>query len=123
DDQMLFEMEESAYHSIMSMKNFDYSDNRFVTAKFETLITDHRLEEFERIFEFLGFRGIAIGWCLVSAYRNSLFSSPRKSAHVRSGKPKQWPEYFKAVHRKRFEELFGNAIQIIGYEEEWDLIG
>ena len=68
DDRMLFEMEGSAYGNIMAMIEFDHSDERFVTAKFEELITDQRLEKFEDIFEFLGFRGIAMGWCLTVSY-------------------------------------------------------
>lgn len=122
DDKMLFEMEHSAYHNIMSMKEFDHTDERFLTARFEELITDYKLEKFEQIFRFLGFRRVVVGWCLVAAYRNSLFSGAVESTHVRSGKPKQWPEYFKPVHRNRFEELFGDVLQKLGYDEEWDSI-
>ena len=122
DDRMLFEMEHSAFHNIMSMKEFDHTDDRFLTVRFEELITDYGLEKFEQIFRFLGFRRVIVGWCLIAAYRNSLFSGAVKSTHVRSGKPKQWPEYFKSVHRKRFEQLFGDVLQRLGYDEEWDLI-
>lgn len=121
DDQLLFEMENSAYHNIMSMKEFDYSDTRFVTGRYEELITDYDLKRFERIFEFLGFRGIAMGWCLLAAYRNSLFSGAVNSKHVRSGKSRQWPEYFKPIHRQRFEELFGDILVRLGYDASWNV--
>lgn len=72
DDKILFAMEGSAYHNIMSMRDFNYYEKRFFTAQFEDLIQDYNLERFEQIFHFLGFRGITTGWCLVAAYRNSL---------------------------------------------------
>lgn len=122
DDKLLFEMEHCTQDTIDAMQQFDYSDGRFMTVKYEELIGDHELRRFEQIFQFLGFRGIAVGWCLVIAYRNSLFSGSVKSAHVRSGKAKQWPEYFKPIHRKRFDELFPDVLSRLGYQEdrEWE---
>lgn len=117
DDRMLFEMEHSSFENIGSMVEFeDRDDDRFLTVKYEDMIGDRALLRFEAMFEFLGFGRLGIGWCLTSAYRNSLFSGSVKSNHVRSGKPTQWPEYFKPVHERRFERLFGNAAERLGYE-------
>ena len=121
DDKLLFEMEHAANENITRMKEFDYSDDRFINARYEDLIEDNGLKRFEQIFKFLGFRGGAVGWCLVVSYRNSLFSGTVSSKHVRSGKSKQWPEYFKPIHKKRFEELFGDVLEQLGYsqDEQW----
>lgn len=83
---------------------------------------DFGLAKFEEIFKHLGFIESSRGWCLVSAYRNSLFSQSVKSKHVRSGKPVQWPEYFTPALRARFEDLFGDVVLELGYEERWDLM-
>lgn len=117
DEKMLFEMENSSFHNIVEMVEVEESDDdRFMGVKYEEMIEDRSLARFEEMFEFLGFQGPALGWCLVSAYRNSLFSGGVDSRHVRSGKAVQWPEYFAPVHEKRFEELFGNALVRLGYE-------
>lgn len=125
DDKIVFEMENASCHIIRAMQAFDYTDSRFLTVKFEEMSVDYRLERFERAFEFLGFRSEAIGWCLTAAYRNSLFSGAAsagqtKAGHVRSGKSKQWPEFFKRKHRRRFERLFGDVLTTLGYEADWD---
>ena len=123
-DQMLFEMENSSAREIRSIMNWDYTDKRFLNVHYEELMQDNRLELFERIFRHLGFREWHIGWCLMIAYRNSLFSGGVKSQHVRSGKSRQWPEYFKPPHKKRFNELFGDVLVLSGYltgqDDDWD---
>lgn len=117
DERMLFEMENSSFRNIVEMVEFEErGDDRFVTVKYREMIEDRALTRFEEMFQFLGFRGPAMGWCLVSAYRNSLFSGAVDSDHVRSGKPAQWPAYFKPVHERRFEELFGDALIRLGYQ-------
>jgi len=121
DDQLLFEMEHSSRHNIMAIKNWDYDDKRFLNIHYEDLVQDKELELFENIFNHLGFRDWCIGWCLVSAYRNSLFSGGVNTKHVRSGKPRQWPQYFKSIHKKRFVELFGDFLDTIGYESNQDI--
>lgn len=121
DDQLLFEMEHSSRGVITEMANFDDGNPHFLTVKYEELVTDRSLQKFEQIFEFLGFRDIGMGWCLTTAYRSSLFSGAVKSRHVRSGNPKQWPDYFKAIHKQRFHSLFGDVLARLGYDEgdEW----
>lgn len=125
DDKIIFEMENASRHIILAMQAFDYADPRFMTVKFEEMSIDYRLERFERAFEFLGFHPEAIGWCLTAAYRNSLFSGAAgsgktKPGHVRSGKSKQWPEFFKRKHRQRFGRIFGDVLTTLGYDADWD---
>ncbi|HEV7279963.1 MAG TPA: sulfotransferase domain-containing protein [Pirellulaceae bacterium] len=124
DDMIAFEMENASRRTVEAMQEFDYADPRFMTVKFEEMSVDYRLERFESAFEFLGFCPESIGWCLTVAYRNSLFSGAAtsgqtKAGHVRSGKSKQWPEFFKRKHQRRFERLFGNVLGRLGYEEDW----
>ncbi len=122
EDQLLFEMEHASRKNISSMYNFDYSDDRFMTIRYEDLIADYHLVKFQQAFEHLGFRRSAIGWCLIIAYRNSLFSGLKASDHVRSGKPRQWPEYFTTTHRQAFDNLFGDVLAKLGYkcDAAWD---
>lgn len=121
-DKLLFEMENSSYDNIQSIKNWDYDDARFINVKYENIIDDRQLTEFERIFNHLGFRDHVIGWCMIAAYRNSLFSGAARSEHVRSGKSRQWPNYFGARQKERFDELFGDVLARTGYDDDGEWI-
>ena len=68
---------------------------------------------------FLGFPGRLIPELLNIAYENSIFSGKvKRSTHVRSGKKNQWQDLFKAKHKKRFLELFGNILVRLEYEKD-----
>jgi hypothetical protein len=119
EDQLMFEMEHSGRWGIEEMLSWDYRDDRFMNVKYEELIIDHDLRMFHDIFTFLGFPGSAIPVCLDCAYKNSLFSGNiDKSVHVRSGKSSQWKTHFTTAHKKRFAELFGDALIKLGYEKD-----
>lgn len=121
DDQLLFEMEHSARRTIIDMTNWDYENPNFFEIKYENLIKDVDLILFHEIFTFLGFPGRAIPDLLTIAYNKSLFSGrKKKSKHVRSGKSKQWKQYFKQCHKDRFLELFGDILIQLGYEQDND---
>ena len=57
-----------------------------------------------------------MGWAWYRPIGTALFSGAASSDHVCSGKPAQWPVYFKPIHERRFEELFGDALGRLGYE-------
>jgi len=119
EEKLMFEMEYSGRWGIEEMLQWDYSDGRFMNVKYEELITDFDLLLFHRIFTFLGFPGSAIPLCLDCAYNNSLFSGNiEKSIHVRSGKSSQWKDHFTPEHKKRFVEIFGDALITLGYEKD-----
>jgi len=119
DDQILFEMEHSAKNNIERMLAWDYENPHFLEVKYEDLILDHDLVLFHRIFTFLGFPGTNIPDILRIAYDNSLFSGKvRNDTHIRSGKSQQWVRYFKPIHKRRFLELFGDALIRLGYESD-----
>ena len=119
DDQILFEMENTAQNAIHRMVKWDYTNPYFYEVKYEELIEDYDLMLFHRIFSFLGFPGSVIPNLLIIAYNNSLFSNQRiKSAHIRSGKKNQWKNYFKPIHKDRFLQLFGDCLIQLGYEKD-----
>lgn len=121
DDQLLFEMENAGTKGIREMTGWKYKNPLFFEAKYEELIKDENLVLFHEIFTFLGFPGSSIPKILNIAYRNSLFSGTvKKSLHVRSGKSKQWKQYFTPEHKKRFTDLFGDALIKLKYESNND---
>jgi Sulfotransferase domain len=120
-EQIMFEMENSAHRDILDMIKWDYTNEHFIDVKFEDLMADNDLILFHEIFSFLGIKGHAIPTALSIAWRNSLFSGKVKySAHIRSGKPREWAEYFTNDHKARFVELFGDALIHLGYEDNND---
>ena len=119
DDRLLFELEHCARESIEAMLAWDYRREEFLEMKYETLIEDHDLLHFHRVFTFLGFPGEVMPSLLSIAWAGSLFSGRiGPSTHVRSGRGGQWRRHFKAIHGRRFVELFGDALVRLGYEED-----
>lgn len=118
DDQIMFEMEHAGLEGIQGMLAWNYATPEFIEVKYEDLIEDVDLMLFHRIFSFLGFPGKCIPQLLEIAYAASMFSgNVSKSVHVRSGKARQWEEYFNRRHKTRFVELFGDALVRLGYEK------
>ena len=122
DEKILFEMENCGSWTIHELSGWNYSREDFMEVKYEDLIRDTDLKLFHEIFSFLGFSGSAIPTLLSIAYSKTLFSGiKKKNTHIRSGKPKQWKEYFKPIHKERFIELFDDILIQLGYESdhEW----
>lgn len=121
DDQILFEMENVGRETINDMLNWDYNHPSFLEIKYEDLIVDTNLILFHNIFSFLNFPGQILPYLLLIAHTNSIFSGKiSKSVHIRSGKTRQWKKYFKAKHKDRFIELFGDGLIRLGYEKDND---
>lgn len=119
EDRILFEMEHAGGDTIRDMLAWDYGRPEFLEIRYEDLIVDEDLVLFHRIFTHLGFPGDWIPSLLAIARDFSLFSGKiRRSVHIRSGKQKQWAERFRDLHRRRFLELFGDALVRLGYEED-----
>jgi hypothetical protein len=117
DDRILFEMENGGWHCIQEMMAWNYDNPVFFEAKYEDLIADEDLLLFHQIFSFLGFSGRIIPQALEIAYECSLFSGQvSHSAHVRSGKARQWEKHFTPAHRERFLELYGDVLLRLEYE-------
>ncbi len=121
DDKLLLEMEQTAARTINNIINWNYNQPNCIEVKYEDIIDDVSLENFDKIFLFLGFnrRDYHILHKVVEA--NSLFSNAVKAVegtHVRSGRAGQWKKYFKDIHKKRFLELFGDSLIKLGYEKD-----
>ena len=122
---LLFEMENAAGRTIRAMLDWDYTNPCFFEVRYEDLIQDETLEIFRRIFIFLGYEEAELPSLLEIVRQNSLFSGCRNPHHVRSGKVAQWKEHFTPALRARFVELFGDALERLGYEAEgskWMLV-
>lgn len=118
EDKILFEMEYAGRHTVGEMLAWDYRNPRVFEAKYEDLIVDAELRCFRKIFAFLGFSFSQMERLLDIAYANSLFSGQISDPeHIRSGRPQQWEIYFNENHKKRFRELFGDALIRLGYEK------
>jgi len=115
ESQLLFEMEHTGGRDIEEMLSWNYENTSFLELKYEHLMQDTDLVIFHRTFTFLGFPGATIPGLLQIAYDNSLFSG-FKSAHARSGNSNQWQEHFTPRVKSRFQELFGDAVERLGYE-------
>jgi len=119
DDRISFEMEHMAFKHIGQMTQWDYANPSMMEIKYEDLIVDENLLLFHGMFTFLEFPGQAMPLCLQVAYENSLFSGKvKKSSHVRSGQSRQWEKHLNAEHRRKFLELFGDALIKLGYETD-----
>lgn len=116
EEAILFEMENAAMYTIKKMLDWDYANPCFFETRYEDLVQDHSLEIFKQIFVFLGYPDDDLPELLNIAYKNSLFSGV-KSPHIRSGKPYQWKQYFTPALKFRFLELYGDALQVLGYEK------
>ncbi len=121
DDRIIFEMENSGLSNISTIFNWNYNNPEFIEVKYENLISDRNLFIFHKLFIFLGFTGKEIPEVLRIAYDNSLFSgNVKRSTHIRSGEARQWQKYFKANHKAKFLELYGDALIKLGYERNND---
>lgn len=119
EDRIFFEMEHSGKRGIREMLAWDYNNPNFIEIKYEDLIADENLLLFHTIFSFLGFPGEKIPKILKISYDNSLFSGKlNTSVHLRSGQTRQWEKYFTAAHKRRFVDLFDDALIKLGYETD-----
>jgi hypothetical protein len=116
-DQILFEMEFGSYGCIQQILAWNYNDPAFYEVKYEDLIADEQLLLFHDLFVFLEFPGKIIPRTLKIALDNSIFAGTTKTnPHIRSGKARQWEQHFSPENKARFLELFGDALQRLGYE-------
>jgi hypothetical protein len=115
EEKMRFEMLHGS-RSIRDMLAWNYRNPVFYEAKYEDLIEDVELRRFRDIFTFLGYPENQMAELLQIAFDGSLFSG-RTSAHVRSGKPRQWQSYFTKPLHRQFLDHFGDALVRLGYEQ------
>ena len=117
DDKLLFEMDNSAGRQVTAISKWNYSNPNFIEIKYESLIKDTELTLFHKIFINLGFDASILPSLLIIVYNKSIFSGKvHNTKHIRSGKVEQYKTYFKEIHYKRFNDLFGNVREELKYE-------
>ena len=116
-ERFMFEMENASYWEIDAMLKVPTNTDSLLVTRLETLVADYRLQEFDRIFSFLRLQTSTIVQMRDLAFECSLFSGKVKpSSHVRCGKPRQFETEFSDRVLRRYQELFGDAAERLGYE-------
>ena len=84
--------------------------------RFETLVDDVDLVQFQALFEHLALDPGYMAFALETARNCSLFSNATViGKHVRSGRPAQWKTEFDPALNGAFAALFPDALQRLGY--------
>lgn len=121
--QFIFEMENRGGRTIREMASWNYQNKNIKELRYELLIRDKSLKCFTEIFQFLGFEGLSLAFCLECAWYKSIFSGhvDKNNTHVRSGQPRQWEKYFSKDLANEFLRQFGDVLIKLGYEkdDEW----
>jgi sulfotransferase family protein len=130
EERYLFEMAHSAKKTIRAMLALETPPENVVVTRMELLAVDTELEEFRRIFTFLGFGDGQMKACLKGARKASLFGRTEQLAqkkkteeeaqkflvHRRSGgRPAQWRTVFTPRVMAAFVAQFGDAAERLGY--------
>lgn len=124
EDRLRFEMEHIGVLTLQDMAHWDYRQSNIFEVKYEDLIEDRDMQLFGQLFAFLRKDDSALAHCNIEkllgiARQKSLFSGEvQASNHVRSGKVRQWPEYFTPALSQRFLQLYGDLLQDLGYEAD-----
>lgn len=130
EDRYLFEMQHSAKKTIRAMLKLETPPENIIVTRMEILAVDEELQEFRRIFTFLGFRSEDMKGCLKAARKASLFGRTEQLArkkdspeaaekflvHRRSGgRPAQWRTVFTPRVMEAYVKKFGDAAERLGY--------
>ena len=106
----------------MRMLEWDYSNPNFVELKYEDLI-QREDELFPKAFRKYGFDDWAIERCMevVARYNFGKISGRnlgkiKERSHLRSGQTGQWTGHLTDDHLSYFEQLYGNALKELGYQ-------
>ncbi len=115
-DRFRFEMEHISKEEIEGMLQVPLDAKSLHVTRFETLVVDYNLKEFDRIFSFLAFESQTRAALVDIAFQNSLFSGQvNRPSHVRRGSARQWLTEFTPATLRRYEALFGDAAARLGY--------
>lgn len=117
DGRLIFEMKHSAANTITQMLKLREDQPDFRLVKFEALVSDYELTEFEALFRWLGFDEEAMPTLLKIAKRRSIFGGKLKNegGHIRSGAAQQWRKEFSPHMLQAYSERWGTAAEKLGY--------
>ena len=122
-----FEMEHVSAKTIRDMLKWDYTNPAFHEIRYEDLLQNEDVV-FSEIFHFLGFRKQADSLSICIADRFSFnrltgrqLGEVRAGSHLRSGQIGQWRNIFTSAQKKRFTQLFPDALKQLSYEtsDDW----
>ena len=114
---LLAEIERCAGHDLRHMAHWDYSDDRFLELRYETVIADEETA-FRRLFEHYGFKPAAVDRCVELALGFSIKRTRATTKHIRSGRPGEWRDHFGPAHEEAFKRLTDDAALRLGYESD-----
>lgn len=118
DERYIFEMSHFSGPVIHDMLERGRPRPHFMIVRFEDLVTDIDLRHFRAIFDHLRLPSAILPRWLEVANRYSLFSGKVKPhLHVRSGKPGEWRDTLSDRVLAEFETRFGNAAELLGYDQ------
>jgi len=120
DEQFLFNLQNRTASDFGKMLVWRYDDPRFFEARYEDLADDRDGRVFGKILSFLGLPAVSAMEGVLIFKRLSIFGkpTPQNHPHIRSGKPRQWPDFFTRWHGEKFVEIFGDCLIRLGYEED-----
>ncbi|MCI5043264.1 MAG: sulfotransferase domain-containing protein [Aquisalinus sp.] len=115
DEQVLFEMNNSAAHHINMMHNFD-AQNIFFNIKFEEMRRDIDLMLWHRILLRLGLEAVDLAPAMELFVQNSIqFGKLKKTSHIQDTSVLPWVRKFPKSQLPIFDEKFGKITRDLGY--------
>jgi hypothetical protein len=118
-DGLLFEMEHCGRWTIESMMDWDYGHPSVLEIRFEDIMSNYD-GTFRSVFQYIGLSGTRLEQAIgIAASEDLNRMTPREiqsNPHISSRRTSKWQLYFEDVHRRRFDQLFGDALVRLGYE-------
>jgi len=124
DDRSRYFFEMRHSRAIVSMLRWNYQRPNAFECKYEDLISDTDMCLFTRILAHLGFSEQELPVCRSAFWRQFIFGGMpeakrnKKTAHIRSGAPQQWPSAFDRGMGEKFVRQFGDVLVRLGYEKD-----
>lgn len=117
------EMERSR-NNILSLREWDYHDPRFLELRYEDMIAEED-RHWLQIFRHYGFgeeatrksRDIATRFTFTARAKRPLGDIDNRS-HLRSGAAGQWRNHFTPQHKEAFLDYFDDILVHLGYETD-----
>ena len=107
--------------NILRMLEWDFDNPAFIELRYEDMIADEE-KGFREIFAHYGFSAPAIERSMSVVRQHSFrrvtqrnVGEDRAKSHLRSGKPGQWQDLLTEEHRALFKDLYGDALERLGY--------
>jgi hypothetical protein len=115
-DGLLAEIEWFSRETGAAMGAWDYGQPEFLELRYEDAMADE-VDTYDRLFRWYGFNDVARGVGLEAVERLSLRRGGALPNHARSGRPGEWSTRLGPAHLERLQELTGDLVARLGYEE------